>query len=48
MFEDEDTKVPTVLAYTVGSKIELGVGSGTVIYKGNKIATLITTRLESK
>jgi len=31
-----------------GSKSELGVGSGTVIYKGNKIATQITTRLDSK
>jgi len=48
IIEDEDTKDPTVLAYTDGSKSELGVGSGTVIHKRNKIATQITTRLDGK
>ena len=36
IFEEEDTKESTVLAYTDGSKSGLGVGSGTVIYIGKK------------
>lgn len=45
---EEDTNDSTVLAYTDGSKSELGVGSGTVIYLGNKIVTQIKARLDSK
>ena len=48
IIEEEDTKNSTVLAYTDGSKSELGVGFGTVIFIGNKIATQIKSRLDSK
>ena len=39
IIEEEESNNPTVLAYTDGSKSELGVGSGTVIFIGNEIAT---------
>jgi len=45
IIEAEGTKDSTVLAYTDGSKSELGVGSSTVIFKGNKIVTQIKSRL---
>ena len=48
IIEEEDTKESTVLAYTDGSKSELGVGSGTVIFIGKEIATPIKSRLDSK
>jgi len=44
--EVDGTKDSTVLAYTDGSKSELGVGSGTVIFIGNKIVTQIKSRLD--
>jgi len=46
--ETEGTKDSNVLAYTDGSKSELGVGSGTVIFIGNRIVTQIKSRLDSK
>jgi ribonuclease HI len=45
---EEGTKDSTVLAYTDGSKSELGVVSGTIIFIENKIATQIKSRLDSK
>jgi len=48
IIEAEETKDSTVLAYTDGSKSELGVGSGMVIFIGNKIVTQIKSRLDSK
>jgi hypothetical protein len=48
IIEEEETKDSTVLAYTDGSKSELGVVSGTVIFIGNKITTQIKSRLDSK
>jgi ribonuclease HI len=48
IIEEEETKDSTVLAYTDGSKSELGVGSGTVMFIGTKIATQIKSRLDSK
>jgi ribonuclease HI len=48
IIEEEETKDSTVLAYTDGSKNELGVGSGMVIFIGNKIATQIKSRLDGK
>jgi len=48
IIEEEETKDSIVLAYTGGSKSELGVGLGTVIFIGNKIATQIKSRLDSK
>jgi ribonuclease HI len=48
IIEEEETKDSTVLAYNDGSKSELVVGSGTVIFIGTKIATQIKSRLDSK
>ena len=48
IIEEEETNDSTVLAYTDGSKSELGIGSGTVIFIGNEIATQIKSRLDSK
>jgi ribonuclease HI len=47
IIEEEETNDSTVLAYTDGSKSELGVGSRTVIFIGNEIATQIKSRLDS-
>jgi ribonuclease HI len=46
--EKEETKDSTVRVYTDGSKSELGVGSGVVIYINNEIETKIKSRLDSK
>ena len=46
--EEEATMDSAVLIYTDGSKSELGVGSGTVIFIGNELPTQIKERLDSK